>query len=145
MLINTWGGIISNCPVSKLWNVTDVYNLELGVFMYRYFINDLPVVSKEYFIKCSDIHDYPTRHGNDLKLINNKKSFSDHSICNGLIVWNLLSKTIRESKSVKHFHNLFKQNLIKNMSNLEFLSLSHPILLWILTYMLWSPWVLPHR
>ena len=99
---------------SNLLNVTDMYTLELGVFMYKYSINDLPVAFKEYFIKRSDIHDYPTRHVKYLNLTNNRKSFSDHAIrTNGPILWNLLSKTIRESKSVKHFRNQFKQNLIK--------------------------------
>ena len=86
-----------------------MYTLELGVFMYKYSINDLPVAFKEYFMKRSDIHDYPTRHVNNLNLTNNRKSFRT----NGPILWNSLSKTIRESKSVKHFRNQFKQNLIK--------------------------------
>ena len=99
---------------SNLLNVTDMYTLELGVFMYKYSINDLPVAFKEYFMKRSDIHDYPTRYVNNLNLTNNRKSFSDHAIrTNGPILWNSLSKTIRESKSVKHFRNQFKQNLIK--------------------------------
>ena len=99
---------------SNLLNVTDMYTLELGVFMYKYSINDLPVAFKEYFMKRSDIHDYPTRHVNNLNLTNNRTSFSDHAIrTNGPILWNSLSKTIRESKSVKHFRNQFKQNLIK--------------------------------
>ena len=99
---------------SNLLNVTDMYTLELGVFMYKYSINDLPVAFKEYFMKRSDIHDYPTRHVNNLNLTNNRKSFSDHAIrTNGPILWNSLSKTIRESKSVKHFRNQFKQNLVK--------------------------------
>ena len=91
-----------------------MYTLEQGVFMYKYSINDLSVAFKEYFMKRSDIHDYPTRHVNNLNLTNNRKSFSDHAIrTNGPILWNSLSKTIRESKSVKHFRNQFKQNLIK--------------------------------
>ena len=40
---------------SNLLNVTDMYTLELGVFMYRYSINDLSVAFKEYFKKRSDI------------------------------------------------------------------------------------------
>ena len=65
-------------------------------------------------MKRSDIHDYPTRHVNNLNLTNNTKSFSDHAILtNGPILWNSLSKTIRESNSVKHFRNQFKQNPIK--------------------------------
>ena len=43
-----------------------MYTLQLGVFMYRLSIIDLPVVFKEYFTKRSEIHNYPTRHVNDL-------------------------------------------------------------------------------
>ena len=42
-------------------------------------IDDLVVAFKNYFRKRSNIHDYPTRHVNDLNLTNNKKSFSDHA------------------------------------------------------------------
>ena len=84
--------------------------------MYKYSINDLPVAFKEYFMKRSDIHDYPTRHVNNLNLTNNKKSFSDHAFrTNGPILrisLSTCSKAIRKSKSVKHYRNQSKQNLI---------------------------------
>ena len=57
-----------------------MYSLELGVFMYKFSTNDLPLAFKEHFHKRSNIHNYETRHVNDLSLTNNKKSFSDHSI-----------------------------------------------------------------
>ena len=92
-----------------------MYSLELGVFMYKFSINDLPVAFKEYFRKRSDIHDYPTRHVNDLDVTNNKKSFSDHSIraC-GPTLWNSLPAEIKNSKSVNHFRNQYKHKLIQN-------------------------------
>ena len=47
---------------------------------------------------------YPTRHVNDFNLTKNKKAFSDHAIrTRGLVLWNSLSKSLRDSKSVKHF------------------------------------------
>ena len=86
-----------------------MYSLELGVFMYTFSTNDLPLAFKEYFI-----HDYPPRHVNDLDLTNNKKSFFDHSIrtC-GFILWNSLPTAITNSKSVNHFRNKFKYILIQ--------------------------------
>ena len=60
------------------------------------------------------LHDYPTRHVNDLNLTNNKKFFSDHSIrTNGPILWNSLSKTLKESKTIRYFRNQFKLKLIQ--------------------------------
>ena len=50
-----------------------MYSLELGVFMYKYSINDLPNAFNDYFTKRSDIHGYKTRHVNDLNLTKKKK------------------------------------------------------------------------
>ena len=118
---------------SNLLNVTDMYTLELGVFMYKYSINDLPVAFKEYFMKRSDIHDYPTRHINNLNLTYNRKSFSDHAIrTNGPILWNSLSNTIRESKSVKHSVNNLNKISSNHMRSFEFLS-TRPVLSQVLS------------
>ena len=105
------GPLLAKCNVLT---VSDMYTLELGVFMYRFSIGDLPVAFKNYFSKRSDIHEYPTRHVNDLNLTNNKKSFSDHTIrTRGPILWNSLPKSIKECKSVKHFRTLLKTQLIQ--------------------------------
>ena len=99
---------------TNLLNVTDMYTLELGVFMYRFSINDLPLSFKYYFKKRSDIHKYQTRHTNDLQLTNNKKTFSDQCIrTNGPVLWNSLPEKIRKSKTVKHFRIQFKRHLIQ--------------------------------
>ena len=91
-----------------------MYSLELGEFMYKFSTNDLPSAFKEYFNKRSSIHNYQTRHVNDLNLTNNKKSFLDHSIrtC-GPILWNSLPTTIKDSKSANHFRNQFKHKVIQ--------------------------------
>ena len=88
--------------------------LELGIFTYRFSIDDLPATFKNYFSKRSDIHDYPTRHVNDLNLTNNKKSFSDHTVrAHGPFLWNSLPKSTKECKSVKHFRTLLKTQLLQ--------------------------------
>ena len=95
--------------------ITDMYTMELGVFMFKYSINDLPVAFKTFFSKRSDVHNYPTRHVNDFNITNNKKTFSDRAIrTNGPILWNLLPKNMKQSKSLKHFRTQFKQNIIQN-------------------------------
>ena len=94
-------------------NVTDMYTFELGVFMYRYSMNELPSSFKYYFKKRSDIHNYSTRHCNNYNLTKNKKTFSDHSVrTSGPYLWNTLENQLKQSKSVKHFRNQFKQKLI---------------------------------
>ena len=51
-----------------------MYSLELGVFMYKYSINDSQNAFKDYFTKRSDTHGYKTRRVNDLNLTKNKKT-----------------------------------------------------------------------
>ena len=73
-----------------------MYFLELGVFMYKYSINNLPHNFRDYCTKRSDIHSYQTRHGNDLNLTKNKKTFSDRSVrTSGPILWNSLEEKIK--------------------------------------------------
>ena len=94
--------------------ITDMNTMELGVFMFKYSINDLPVAFKTFFSKRSDVHNYPTRHGNDFNMTNNKKTFSDRAIrTNGPILWNSLPKNMKQSNSLKHFRTQLKQSLIQ--------------------------------
>ena len=94
--------------------ITDMYTLELRVFMYKFYINDLPVAFNDYFKKRSDIHDYPTRQINNLTLSLNRKSFSDHAIwTSGPHLWNSLPEKLKDSKTVKQFRNQLKETLIK--------------------------------
>lgn len=96
-----------------LLNVEDIYYLELGVIMFKHSINELPNAFHNYFSKRSDIHEYLTRHIDDLNLTNNKKVFSDQSIrSGGPIFWNPLEKNLKCSKSTKYFRTKLKQKLI---------------------------------
>ena len=61
--------------------VTDMFDMELGMFMYRHSINKLPSSFENYyFTKWSDVHNYPKRHGKHLNVPKNKKTFSDYSV-----------------------------------------------------------------
>ena len=99
------------------------YSLELGVFMYKFSINDLPNAFNVYFTKRSDIHGYKTRHVNDLNLTKNKKHFSDHSVrTTGPILWNSIDKKLKNSKTVKQFRNQYKKTLISNYEQFIYFS-----------------------
>ena len=98
----------------NLLTVADLYTLELGVFMYRFSINDLLFVFKNYFTIRSEIHDYQTRFANNLNVTKNRKSFSDRSTrTSGPSLWNSLSTDIRESKTLKLFRKQLKVSLIQ--------------------------------
>ena len=91
-----------------------MYNLELGFFMYRFSIDDLPVALKTILVNAQIFMTTQTRHGNDLNLKNNKKLFSDHTIrTRGPILWNSLPTTVKDSKSTKHFELNLKTKLIQ--------------------------------
>ena len=98
----------------KILTVNDMYNLELGVFMFKYRRNELPNVFRQYFTKRSDIHNYPTRHADDLNIAKNKKKwFSVKAVrTSGPILWNSLTKSLKLANSSKHFRQMFKENLI---------------------------------
>ena len=70
-------------PIFAKYNVltvTDMHTLELGTFMYRNSVNELPSSFNNYFTKRSEVHNYLTRHGIILSLTKNKKTFSDRSV-----------------------------------------------------------------
>ncbi len=52
----------------KILIVNDMYNLELGAFMFYSTNGFIPNVFHNYFVKHSDIHNYPTRHASDMNL-----------------------------------------------------------------------------
>ena len=90
-----------------------MFNLELGVFMFKYSSNELPNVFNAFFMKRSDIHNYPTRHANDLNLTNNKKHFSDKAVrSSGPVLWNSLCTSLKSANSSKHFRPMYKNSLI---------------------------------
>ena len=94
-------------------NVYDMYKLEVGVFMYRYFERLLPDSFNTFFTKRSDIHDYHTRNSCKLNPTRNKLVFTDKSIrTTGPKLWNSLNDQVRSSLSTKHFRNLYKSTLI---------------------------------
>ena len=103
---------------NKILKVSDMHSLDLGVFMYKNSTNDLPQLFSHYFTKRSDVHKYPTRFANNLNLSNNKKSFSDHGVRRkGPLLWNSLTKKIRDSSSVKHFRCQLKRSLLNKYEN----------------------------
>ena len=96
-------------------NVYDMYKLEIGVFMYRYFANLIPESFNTFFTKRSDIHNYHTRNNCNLNQTRNKRVFTDRTIrTTGPILWNSFDDKTRKSLSTKHFRNSYKSSLISS-------------------------------
>ena len=55
-------------------NVYNIYKLELGVFMYKYFTDDLPTIFNGYFGNRSQIYNRETRNMANCNLKKKKKN-----------------------------------------------------------------------
>ena len=99
----------------NILTITDSYKLELGVFMYKYNINELPNSFNCFFTKRSKIHNYQTRNADNFHLAKNNKVFTDNGVrTTGPILWNSIQNSIKTANSVKHFRTIYKSNLISN-------------------------------
>ena len=95
----------------NILNVYDTYKLEVGVFMFRHFTNQLPNGFRDSFSKQAECHKYLTRNANDYTLTRNKKVFSDQTVrTSGLMEF--IAPKLKNVKTVKHFRNQLKIYLI---------------------------------
>ena len=96
-------------------NVYNMYNLELGVFMYKYSIDDLPTIFKDYFTKRSQIHNRDTRNMTNYNLRKNRTNFASKGVkTSGPGFWNSLPKEIKLSLNVKTFRKQLKDNIFSS-------------------------------
>ena len=117
-LLERFSTVITEVIPDRYFLKTIFLRLLICIYTPEYSINDLPGAFKDYFTKRSDTHDYSPGHVNDFNLTKNKKAFSDHAIrTRGPVPWILLSKSLKDSKSVKHFRKQLKQNLSYFMNN----------------------------
>ena len=83
--------------------------------MYKHKTNSLPQTFSDYFIKHSQVHNYPTRNAQDYSIYKAKKTFADRSIrITGPTLWNSLDTKLKYCKTAKHFRNEFKSSLLIN-------------------------------
>ena len=75
-------------------------------------INDIPgkyaldYDFSDYFIKHSQVRNYPTRNAQDYSIYKAKKTFADRSIrITGPTLWNSLDTKLKYCKTAKHFQN----------------------------------------
>jgi len=99
----------------NLLRIYDMYTYYLCIFMFKYSINQLPSLFKDYFIKRSNVHNLNTRKNNDYQLTRNKTTFSSKGIrSTGPKYWNQLNTDIKNVKTINTFKLKLKSNILSS-------------------------------
>ena len=97
----------------KLLRVNDMYNFQVGIFMYLSHHCLLPKSLLELFFLNSNFHNYSTRSANNYHLPKSHTAFFQRTIIyTGPHLWNSLPCAIRNSKSLNIFKSRYKQYLL---------------------------------
>lgn len=109
--------ILNVCYISNTFNpftelrmlsISDIQKYQLGIFMYKYNNNLLPLNFKNYFILIDDVYNYNTRSKGKLYHNTAKSSIYQNTVrTNGPKFWNNLIAKIRTLSSL----NSFKEHL----------------------------------
>ena len=105
-----------SAPLFKKYNLPNVDNIylsEVCTFMYKEFNDKLPDIFLKYFNQQKSLHRYQTRHAEDYEIPHFKTNFAWKTIrATGPTKWNLTVKHVKEAKTMKHFRNKIKKNII---------------------------------
>ena len=98
---------------NKVFKITDLFLLNLGVFMYKLFLNTLPGAFSNMFIRNEDLHTYPTRHSHSYRLPRTRTVFAQKTIkFTGPKFWNELPNEVITSPSLNVFRKKLKKKLL---------------------------------
>ena len=97
----------------KILPIFQLYEYNLGIFMFLFNKEMLPEIFSSLFIKNIDIHEYNTRSKLHFRVQYGRTSFS-HSLVTyqGPKLWNDLPSNIKNSLSLNSFKRKFKKNLL---------------------------------
>jgi hypothetical protein len=98
--------------------LNDVYELEIGKFMYNYVHRNLPHYLSDIFTFTHDIHIHETRQASHIHIrpftsltVKSSNSF----LCKGPLIWNRIPLTIQQKKQYKKFCCITKSNCCKRV------------------------------
>ena len=101
----------------KTLQIADIHIFQTAIFMYKFWINTIPLAFRNIFVYNSSIHSYPTRHSSDFHLTNPKIIMAYKSIRHhGPDIWNALPDKIKHSASLYSFKASMKKYLISKYS-----------------------------
>ena len=99
----------------SLLTITDLYKLQLAIFMYRYHKGTLPKIFDHYFSLNASLHDHNTRTKFNLHPIlcrTNARRFTVRLA--GPKIWNAIDIGLRNIGSLNAFKNEYKLYLISS-------------------------------
>ena len=113
------------CTLSQPWDhtaplfnrlqtltLTDINNLQTGIFMYKYINKLLPQAFTTYFTAVHDVHDYSTRSCNKLYIPFTRTSYSINTLrFHGPRLWNSIDEAVKTQSSVGRFKISYKKDL----------------------------------
>ena len=99
---------------NKLLRIDDIHVYNLGIFMHKLSVGEIPVEIAELFDKNSTIHSYPTRQSTLFHLPRTRTLFAQKTVIyTGPKLWIDLPKVIIESTSLYTFKRKLKCHLLK--------------------------------
>ena len=102
---------------NKVFKITDLFLFNVGVFMYKLSLNDLPDVFSTLFMRNDAFHTYPTRQSHSYHLPRTRTVFAQKTIkYNGPKFWNELPCEIITSPSLYVFKKNLKSFLLQKYS-----------------------------
>ena len=95
---------------NKILKITDIYQFQLGQFMYNLKNNNIPPIFKTMFVFNNTIHKYPTRQANFIHLPLKRTLFAQKTfVYAGPKLWNSLSDDIKQSVTMNTFKSKLKK------------------------------------
>ena len=100
---------------NKILKINDLFQFQLGQFMYNYNNNSLPHIFHTMFPKNQSFHNYPTRRSNEFHLPLLRTLLAQNTfIYTGPKFWNSLDSNIKDAPSLNSFKSKLKMFLLKS-------------------------------
>ena len=104
----------------SILNLSNIYKLELSVFMFKYANKTLPQIFTNYFTVNNEVHNYNTRSANLLRVIRYESVLGQNSFYyNATKVWNEFgNKIYAENRNISYkcYKKKIKMHLLKNIT-----------------------------
>ena len=93
--------------------IKEINELEMSLFMFKLYNNQIPINLTGGFSVNSQIHSYGTRHADDCHLPRKSSRLGQYSLAyQGPKIWNSIENKTRKTKSFYVFKKNIKRNII---------------------------------